>query len=64
VTELGTEDHPYKDINSVMIELLNYHSHSDREINVYLKEGSTNFLFKETHIINITQVNFFIDFEK
>ena len=38
---------------------MNYHSHSNRTINVYLKEGTTNELqIAKNYIINTTLVNF------
>jgi len=55
-TELGTLQHPYKELNSVFIELLNFHSHSDRSITVRILEGTTAFLLKSSYIINTTEV--------
>jgi hypothetical protein len=57
-TELGTQAHPYKDLESVFVELMNFHSHSDRNITVYIMESSTVFASVMTHITNITQVHF------
>jgi hypothetical protein len=57
-TELGTQAHPYKDLESVFVELMNFHSHSDRNITVYIMEYSTVFASVMTHITNITQVHF------
>jgi hypothetical protein len=42
----------------VFVELLNFHAHSDRAINVYLKEFTTNYINqKQAYIVNITTVN-------
>ena len=59
LVELGTYSYPYKSIGLVFVELMNYHSHSNRTINVYLKEGTTNELqIAKNYIINTTLVNF------
>ena len=42
VVELGTKEHPYKNINFALVEILNFQSHSDRNISIYLMEGTTN----------------------
>ena len=55
-TELGTSEHPYKELNSVFVEILNFHSHSDRSITVRILEGTTAFLLKSSYIINTTEV--------
>ena len=55
--ELGTFEHPYKDLDSVFVEILNLHAHTDREIVVYIKEDATNYLFiKRNFILNINSV--------
>ena len=57
--ELGTITYPYKSIELVFVELLNYHAHSNRTISVYIKENTFNeFLLNKNFIINITSVNF------
>ena len=57
--ELGTINYPYKSIELVFVELLNYHAHSNRTINVYMKENTVNeLLLSKNYIINITSVNF------
>ena len=57
VVELGTKEHPYKSLGYVFVELLNYHSHSDRNITVNIMEGTTNYLMiGNNNIVNITQV--------
>ena len=58
IVELGTKDYPYKQLSYVLIEILNYHSHSNRNLTVYLMEQTTNILgFKQANIVNITNVN-------
>lgn len=57
IIELGTKAYPYKSIGLPFVEILNYHSHSDRTIHVYLKENEDHQMLSETtYIINITQV--------
>ena len=56
VVELGTQTHPYKDIESAIIEILNFHSHSERTIKVYVMEGSTVFINSPAYFVNITHV--------
>ena len=49
----------YKNIGLVFVELLNYHAHSNRTINVYIKENTINeLLLNKNFIINKTSVNF------
>ena len=56
--ELGTLKYPYKNLGTVFIEVFNIHSHSNRTINIYVKEKSTNYLeLKKNIIMNITQVS-------
>ena len=58
IVELGTKDYPYKQLSYVLIEILNYHSHSNRNLTVYLMEQTTNILgFKQANIVNITNVS-------
>ena len=58
VVELGSRRYPYKSLNLVFVELLNYFSHKDVTINVYIMERTTNYI-QEAHnyLINTTQVN-------
>ena len=56
VVELGTQTHPYKDIESVFVEILNFHSHTQRTIKVFVMEGSTIFINSPTYFVNITHV--------
>lgn len=58
VTELGTKSHPYKELDSVFVELMNYHTHADRIITVNILEDSTVYILKPTYISNITEVIF------
>ena len=57
MVEFGTKTHPYKNIGFVFVELLNYHSHSDRNISVYVMENTQNYmhLFRN-YIVNTTYV--------
>ena len=58
IIELGTRDHPYKQITYAFIEILNYHSHSDRNLTIYLMENTRNGLpISKASIINITNVD-------
>ena len=57
IIELGTKTYPFKNIGLPFVEVLNYHSHTDRTITVYVKENTENFmLYKSNYIIDITQV--------
>ena len=57
VLELGTKQHPFKNLQFVFVELLNFHSHSDRSISVYCMENTTNYIMLSmAYIINITSV--------
>ncbi|CAI2376317.1 unnamed protein product [Moneuplotes crassus] len=58
VVELGTKEFPYKNLKLVFIELLNYLSHRDITVNIYVRETTTNYLeLNKNYIINITNVN-------
>ncbi|CAI2363934.1 unnamed protein product [Moneuplotes crassus] len=58
VVELGTKEFPYKGLSLVFIELLNYLSHRDIIVNVYILENTANYLeLNKNYIINITHVN-------
>ncbi|CAI2367407.1 unnamed protein product [Moneuplotes crassus] len=54
--ELGTQQHPYKDIQSAFVEIMNFHSHSDRNVTVFVMEGSTVFASSPTYFVNMTHV--------
>ena len=56
--ELGTKQHPYKELQSVLTDLISFHTNSNRTITVYLMEDTTNFILTPSYISNITQVNF------
>ena len=55
--ELGTKDYPYKEIESAFVEITNFHFHSERNISVFVMEGSTVFVKSPTYIVNITNVH-------
>jgi len=57
VTELGTYDHPYKELQSVFVELYNFHSHTERNITIKIHEETINYVIKNTHILNITHIS-------
>ncbi|CAI2369723.1 unnamed protein product [Moneuplotes crassus] len=54
--ELGTEQHPYKDIQSAFTEIMNFHSHSERNVTVYVLEETTVFASSPTYFVNMTHV--------
>ena len=54
--ELGTITHPYKELESVFLELFNVQSHSKGNITIKIREDTTNYLNEGTYIMNITQV--------
>ncbi|CAI2377736.1 unnamed protein product [Moneuplotes crassus] len=54
--ELGTKSHPYKHIDSALVETMNFHSHSERNITIYVMEGTTVFINTVTYFVNITHV--------
>ena len=57
VVEFGTFDHPYKSLGYVFVEILNYHSHNDRNITVSVMENTTNYIMAESsYIVNVTKV--------
>lgn len=55
--ELGTRDHPYKEFESVIVEIMNYLSHEGLNITIYVMEKSTIFANSPVHIINATNVH-------
>ena len=58
VIELGTRQYPFKHLGFVFVELLDFHSNSDRTINVYLRENTESYIdLSFNYIINITTVN-------
>lgn len=56
--ELGTIEFPYKDFDSIITELINFHTNEDdRNIHIYVMEHSVNFwLISNTYFSNITSV--------
>ena len=58
IIELGTIDYPYKELSYALIEVLNYHSHTDHNITIHLMEETSNILgFRQANIVNITNVS-------
>ena len=51
IIELGTRDHPYKDLESVFVEVLNLHANTDRHVNVHVKENTINYMYTEHNFI-------------
>ena len=57
IIELGTKDFPFKNIGLAFVEILNFHSHSDRRVTIFLKEFTTNYMSQtQNYIVNITEV--------
>ena len=55
--ELGTRAHPYKSIKAAFIELLNYHSNTDKSVAIYIKDNQRHYLEDDKNfIMNITNV--------
>ena len=54
--EVGTKQHPYKDIESALVEVLNFHSHNERNVTVYVMEATTVFVNSVTYVVNMTHV--------
>lgn len=42
--ELGNKQYPYKSINAAFIEIVNLHSNTDRNISIFVKEQTMNFV--------------------
>ena len=65
VIELGTFEHPYKDLNSVFVEVLNLHAHSGRDIVVHIKEHTENYMHvSHNFILNINSLSIMAYSEK
>lgn len=57
VLELGTKENPYRNIGLVFLEILNIHSHTDRNITINLKESTLIYMNQlRSYIINVTNV--------
>ncbi|CAI2371351.1 unnamed protein product [Moneuplotes crassus] len=57
--ELGTLQHPYKELESVLVELMNFHTNNGRSITVNIMESSINYItVSNTIISNLTSVRF------
>ncbi|CAI2364488.1 unnamed protein product [Moneuplotes crassus] len=54
--ELGTKEHPYKDIEAAFSEIMNFHSHNQRNMTVYVMEKSTVFVNSVTFFVNMSHV--------
>ena len=56
--ELGTIDYPFRDINLVFIEVFNEHQHTDRNISIYVKEVTKNYIpIDFIQIVNVTKIS-------
>ena len=56
--ELGTIDYPFRDINLVFIEVFNEHQHTDRNISIYVKEVTKNYIpIDFIEIVNVTKIS-------
>ena len=55
---MGTIEHPFKQLAYAFVEILNYHSHSDRNVTIYLMEYTMNELpLNIGHVVNMTNVD-------
>ena len=55
---MGTIDYPYKKITYAFVEILNYHSHNDRNLTIYLMEYTRSELpINKGNLVNITNVD-------
>ncbi|CAI2373804.1 unnamed protein product [Moneuplotes crassus] len=58
IMELGTKAYPYRTISPVFAEILKQHSHKDRKVSIFIKEGANVFIQDSTaFFINVTQVS-------
>ena len=57
IIELGTNSFPYKNIGLAFVEILNFHSHTKRNVTIFLKEYTTNYMSQtQNYIVNMTEV--------
>lgn len=56
--ELGTIQYPYKEINSAIFEILNFHTTHQNVVTIHIMEGTTVYLNSPTYIINIKNLIF------
>jgi len=50
--------HPYKSVELAFMEILNYHSHTEKDIVVNIKESTDNYVgFNLNYIVNISSVS-------
>ena len=58
IMEFGTIEYPFRDINLVFIEVFNEHQHTDRNISIYVKELTKNYLPTDfIEIVNTTMIS-------
>ena len=57
MVELGTKAHPYKTMKSAYVEIMNFHTNSERTINLFVMEGSTIFVTVSHYFVNMTMVH-------
>lgn len=58
VLELGTRKHPYKNLMLAFVEMFNLHSHTERTVNIYMKESTeSSILLGYMYVVNIKTVN-------
>jgi hypothetical protein len=57
IIELGTKLYPFKSLMLAFVEILNFHSHTDRNITVYVKESTTLYANQDSlYSINLDSV--------
>jgi len=54
ILELGTYEYPYRTMSAIISELVNFHSNSNRNISIFIKDVYVE--DQTMHIINITSV--------
>ena len=55
--ELGTNKHPYKNLELAFVEILNFHSHSNSSLTVFVKEFTKNMIgLNLNYVLNISKV--------
>ena len=55
--ELGTNKHPYKNLELAFVEILNFHSHSNSTLTVFVKELTENMVgLNLNYVLNISKV--------
>ena len=57
IIEMGSQKYPYKNLKSALSEILNYFSHKNFNITIFLKEGTRAYLQdSNSYLLNITSV--------